>query len=217
MNIKKSILTRVRVAFLAIALFAFAIIYKVARIQFADGNKWKQIERERRFVYQPVYATRGNIFSDNESILATSLPFYRVAFDPTTCDDKIFNEKIDSLAMLLSRFYQDKSAEEYRRKIKNARIKNRRYVRLNNRQINYQDKKMMAQWPIFRIGKNKGGVIFEKVDKRFRPFGMLAQRTIGFVNEDMNGAGLEYTFNKQLAGKDGEALYERMAGGSKQV
>jgi cell division protein FtsI (penicillin-binding protein 3) len=217
MNIKKSILTRVRVAFLAISLFACAIIYKVGRIQFADGNKWKQIERERRFVYQPVYATRGNIYSDNESILATSLPFYRVAFDPTTCDDKIFNEKVDSLAMLLSRFYQDKSAEEYRRKIKNARIKNRRYVRLNNRQINYQDKKMMAQWPIFRIGKNKGGVIFEKVDKRFRPFGMLAQRTIGFVNEDMNGAGLEMTYNKQLAGKDGEALYERMAGGSKQV
>lgn len=217
MNIKKSILTRVRVAFLAISLFAFAIIFKVARIQFADGNKWKQIERERRFVYQPVFATRGNIYSDNESILATSLPFYRLAFDPTSCDDKIFNEKVDSLALLLSRFYQDKSAEEYRRKIKNARLKNRRYVRLNNRQINYQDKKLMAKWPIFRMGKNKGGVIFEQIDKRFHPFGMLAKRTIGFVNEDKNGAGLEYTYNNQLAGKDGEALFERMAGGNKQV
>src|SRR6187397_1590867 len=118
MNIKKSILTRVRVAFLAISLFAVAIIFKVGRIQFADGTKWKAIERERRFVYQPVYATRGNIFSDNESILATSLPFYRVAFDPSISDKKIFDEKIDSLAMLLSRFYQDKSAEEYKRKIK---------------------------------------------------------------------------------------------------
>ncbi|MBK0402204.1 transpeptidase family protein [Adhaeribacter sp. BT258] len=217
MNIKKSILTRVRVAFLLIALFAFAIVVKVGRIQFADGNKWKAIERERRFVYQPVYATRGNIFSDNESILATSLPFYRVAFDPSIADKKIFDEKIDSLALLLSRFYQDKSAEEYKRKIKNARLKDRRYVRLNNRQINYQEKKMMAKWPIFRNGKNKGGVIFEKVDKRFRPFGMLAQRTIGFINEDKNGAGLEYTYNNKLAGKDGEALFERMAGGSKQV
>lgn len=217
MNIKKSILTRVRVAFLAISLFAFAIIYKAANIQFADGNKWKQIERERRFVYQPVFATRGNIFSDNESILATSLPFYRLAFDPTSADEAVFNEKVDSLALLLSRFYQDKSAEEYRRKMKNARLKKRRYVRLNNRQINYQDKKLMAKWPIFRLGKNKGGVIFEQIDKRFHPFGMLAKRTIGFINEDKNGAGLEYTYNNQLAGKDGEALFERMAGGNKQV
>ncbi len=157
MNIKKSIVTRVRVAFLAICLFASAIVYKVGRIQFAEGNKWKQIERESRFVYQPVFATRGNIYSDNESILATSLPFYRVAFDPTICDEKVFNEKVDSLALLLSRFYQDKSAEDYRRKIKNARLKNRRYMRLNNRQINYQDKKLMAKWPIFRKVKTKAG------------------------------------------------------------
>ncbi|KAA9338877.1 penicillin-binding protein [Adhaeribacter soli] len=217
MNIKKSILTRVRVAFLAVALFAFAIIFKVANIQFAEGSKWKEIQREKRFVYQPVFATRGNIYSDNESILATSLPFYRVAFDPSISDDKLFNEGIDSLAYLLARFYKDKPEQEYRRKIKNARISGRHYVRLNNRQINYQDKKMMARWPIFRAGKNKGGVIFEKVDKRFRPFGMLAQRTIGFINEDKNGAGLEYTYNSQLAGKDGEALFERMAGGNKPV
>ncbi len=72
----------------------------------------------------------------------------------------------------------------------------------------------MADFP---EGKNKGGVIFEKVDKRFHPFGMLAKRTIGCINEDKNGAGLEYTFNNQLAGKDGEALFERMAGGNKQV
>jgi cell division protein FtsI (penicillin-binding protein 3) len=217
MNIKKSILTRVRVAFLAIALFAGAIIFKVGRIQFAEGNKWKAIQRERRFVYQPVYATRGNIFSDNESILATSLPFYRVAFDPSSCDEKVFKEGLDSLSFLLSRFYKDKSEQDYRRKIKNARLAGRRYIRLNNRQINYQDKKMMARWPVFRAGKHKGGILFERVDKRFHPFGMLAQRTIGFVNEDKYGAGLEYTFNNQLAGKDGEALFERMAGGNKPV
>ncbi len=217
MNIKKSIIIRVRVAFLLICLFACLILYKIVAIQFQDGAKWKQISKERRIRYQPVFATRGNIYSDNESILATSLPFYRVAFDPTIADAKKFNAGIDSLAMLLSRFYGDRSEDFYRRKIKNARHSGRKYIRLNSRQINYQDKKMMAKWPIFRDGKNKGGVIFEKVEKRFKPFGMLAERTIGFINEDKNGAGLEFSFNNYLAGTDGEALFERIAGGNKPI
>lgn len=216
-NIKKSIVTRVRVAFIFICLFAAAILYRVVRIQYYEDGRWQQIAKESRFIYQPVYAIRGNIFSDNESIMATSLPFYKVAFDPTICKDGIFNRDLDSLALLLSRFYRDQSAESFRRKIKDARLAKRRYIRLHSRQINYQEKKMMAQWPIFREGKNKGGIIFERVDKRFRPFGALAQRTLGYINEDKNGYGLEFSFNGQLAGKDGEALFERMAGGAKPV
>ncbi|MEJ8801727.1 penicillin-binding protein [Pontibacter sp. H249] len=217
MNIKKSIVVRVRVVFLLICLFACAIVYKIVRIQFMEGERWKKISKERRIRYQPVFATRGNIYSDNGSIMATSLPFYRVAFDPTVADAATFNAGIDSLSMLLARFYKDRSEDYYRRKVKNARHDGRRYVRLNSRQINYQDKKMMAKWPIFREGKNKGGVIFEKVEKRFKPFGMLAERTIGFINEDKNGAGLEFSFNQHLAGTDGEALFERIAGGNKPI
>lgn len=216
-NIKKSIVTRVRVAFLFICFFAAAIVGKVVKVQFFEGKKWAAIQNEKRIIYQPVYATRGDILSDNGSIMATSLPFYRVAFDPTICPKKTFDSGIDSLAMLLSRFYKDRSAEGYRRKIMDARLSKRRYIRLHSRLINYQDKKLMASWPIFRQGKNKGGIIFEKVDKRFRPFGSLAQRTIGRITEDKKGSGLEYSFNNQLSGKDGEALFERMAGGSKPI
>ncbi|AKD05261.1 penicillin-binding protein [Pontibacter korlensis] len=217
MSIKKSILIRVRLVFLFVCLFACAIVYKIVHIQFLDGDKWKSISKERRIFYKPVHATRGNILSDNESILATSLPFYRVAFDPTVTKAEVFNSGIDSLAMLLSKFYGDKSEDYYRRKIKNARHSGRRYIRLNSRQINYQDKKLMSRWPIFREGKNRGGVIFEKVEKRFKPFGILAERTIGFINEDKNGAGLEYSYNGHLSGTDGEALFERIAGGSKPI
>ena len=38
MNIKKSILVRVRVAFLLVCLFACAIVYKIVQIQFMDGQ-----------------------------------------------------------------------------------------------------------------------------------------------------------------------------------
>ncbi len=71
----------------------------------------------------------------------------------------------------------------------------------------------MNSWPIFREGRYKGGVIFEKMDVRYRPFSNLSRRTIGFVNEDEKGAGLEYSFNEALGGQDGEALFQKIAGG----
>ena len=219
-NVKKSIVTRVRLAFLGVVLFSGAIVWKVSRIQFREGEKWRALEQERRVVYQPVFATRGTILAgDGKSIMATSLPFYRVAWDPSVVDNELFRQHADSLALLLSRFFGDHSAQEYGRRLKNAKHANPavRYLRLNARQINFQEKKALTRWPIFRAGKNRGGVIFEKVDKRFRPFGGLAQRTIGFLNEDKNGSGLEFTYNRDLAGKDGEALFERLPGGNKPI
>jgi cell division protein FtsI (penicillin-binding protein 3) len=215
-SVKKSIVTRVRLAFLGVMLFSGAVAWKISHIQYQEGAKWRALEQERRISYQPVPATRGNIYSDNESIMATSLPFYRVAWDPAVVDDDVFKRNVDSLAWHLAHFFQDRSVGEYSRKLQEARKDGMRYIRLNSRQINFQEKKELASWPIFRA-KRKGGVIFEKVDKRFRPFGGLAQRTVGFVNEDKNGAGLEFTFQQKLAGKPGEALFERVPGGFKPV
>ena len=220
-NVKKSIVTRVRLAFLGVAVFSGAIFWKATKIQFQEGAKWRALETERRISYLPVPATRGTIYAgDGKSIMATSLPFYRVAWDPGVVDDAVFRAGVDSLAWHLARFFGDRSAQEYKRRLVNAHSPKGepvRYIRLNSRQINFQDKKMLATWPIFRAKRNRGGVIFEKVDKRFRPFGGLAQRTIGFVNEDHHGAGLEYTFEQSLAGKAGEALFERVPGGIKPV
>ncbi|WP_081867941.1 penicillin-binding protein [Hymenobacter sp. IS2118] len=219
-SVKNSIVTRVRLAFLGVAVFSFAIFWKATKIQYQEGARWRALEQERRISYQPVPATRGNIYSDNESIMATSLPFYRVAWDPGVVEKDVFDAGVDSLAWHLSHFFGDRSVQEYRRRLKNARDPKRhvvRYIRLNSRQINFQEKKQLANWPIFREKRNRGGAIFEKVDKRFRPFGGLAQRTIGFINEDRNGAGLEYTFEQSLAGKAGEALFERVPGGVKPV
>ncbi len=216
-SVKKSIVTRVRLAFLGVALFSGAVAWKISHIQYQEGAKWRALEQERRISYQAVPATRGNIYSDNESIMATSLPFYRVAWDPGVVDDALFASSVDSLAWHLAHFFQDRSVQEYRRKLVDAHQGHDvRYLRLNSRQVNFQEKKQLAAWPIFRA-KRRGGVIFEKVDKRFRPFGGLAQRTVGFINEDRNGAGLEFTFQQKLAGKSGEALFERVPGGLKPV
>jgi cell division protein FtsI (penicillin-binding protein 3) len=212
-NIKKSILLRVRVAFLFVVIFALAIIAKIGHIQFVQGQKWSSMGERISFDYKRVKATRGNIYSDNGSLLATSLPFYKIAFDATLPSDEIFKKGVDSLAWHLSTFFKDKSARDYKEMLIDARATGKQYIVINRKQINYQDKKKMTTWPIFRAGRLRGGAIFEKVDVRYRPFSNLSRRTIGFVNENDKGAGLEFSFNAHLGGQDGYAYYQKIAGG----
>lgn len=182
-------------------------------LQNEDDRKWAKMAEEIDLDYRTIKATRGNIYSDNGSLLATSLPSYKVAFDPTIASQEIYKNGIDSLAYLLSRHFNDRSRQFYKRKINDARLSGKQYIILNRKLVKYQDKKEMSRWPIFREGRLRGGIIFEKQDSRYRPFSYLGYRTIGFVNDNNDGAGLEYSFNKYLAGKDGEALYQKMAGG----
>lgn len=213
MNIKNSILFRVRLAFLPMLLFGIAIIYQIGVIQFVEGDKWRSLQAEIGLEYRSVLATRGNILSDNGSLLATSIPFYKLALDPSRASKTIIDNGLDSLAAKLSSFYKDNSKAIYKQRILDARNSGRRYVLLNRKLIDYQEKKEMETWPIFREGRMDGGVLFTKVDKRFKPFGYLGQRSIGYVNENGRGAGLEYSFNTQLAGLNGKALYRKTVGG----
>jgi cell division protein FtsI (penicillin-binding protein 3) len=212
-NIKRSILIRVRVAFLFVFLFAVAVVVKTGHIQFAEGEKWAKLGEQISFDYKKVKATRGNIYSDNGSLLATSLPFYKVAFDATLPKEEVFNEGIDSLAYHLSTFYKDKSKTDYKRMLMDARNSGKQYIIISRKQVDYQEKKMMSEWPIFRNGRLGGGVIYEKMDVRYMPFAKLSKRTIGFMNEDNKGAGLEFSFNDELDGQDGYAYYQKIAGG----
>jgi cell division protein FtsI (penicillin-binding protein 3) len=196
-----------------VLLFAIAVVAKIGHIQFVEGEKWAAMGERISFDYKRVKATRGNIYSDNGSLLATSLPFYKVAFDATLAKGEVFKKGVDSLAWHLAKFFKDKSQKDYKRMLIDARETGKQYVILSRKQIDYQDKKIMMNWPIFREGRLRGGAIFEKVDIRYRPFSNLSRRTIGYLNENDKGYGLEYSFNKQLGGQDGYAYYQKIAGG----
>lgn len=214
MSIKRDIVFRVRIAFILTFLVAVAVTYRIAVIQLVEGEQWRSLGESFGMQIRNVKATRGNIYADDGSLLATSLPFYRLAFDPSLSDDGLYKANIDSLCYLLSKYYRDLTPTQYKKKIDDARREGRRYLTLNRDEIGYQDKKLMQNWPIFREGRLGGGVIFEKVEKRFQPFSHLGYRTIGTVNEDDQGVvGLEYSFNKHLAGIHGKGLFEKMSGG----
>lgn len=214
MAFKKTILLRTRLAFLATLLFAMAIVLKLVHIQFLQGARWRKAAKTIGLECRSISATRGNICAEDGSLLATSLPFYRVALDPCIAAEDTFRQHIPALSQHLAKFYQDKSAEAYQQLIQAARQAQRRYIILNKKRVDYATMKVMRQWPLFCQGRWHGGVIFEKVEQRFKPFRSLAARTIGFVNENEYGAGLEYSFHPALKGTQGKALYQRTVGGN---
>lgn len=214
MNIKKSILLRVRLAFLVVVVFVLAVVYRMIDVQYVEGDRWQQkAEEVGRLDYKTIKATRGSIYASGNELLATSLPFYQVAFDPSLISQEEFDNKIDSLSRLISDFYRDLPWTKYKEEISENRENGKKYMLINKRLINYQQKQMMETWPIFREGRYVGGVIFNKVDKRHNPFKSLAKRTVGYLKEDV-GAGIEYSFNDHLSGRDGEGLYQLVMGGN---
>jgi cell division protein FtsI (penicillin-binding protein 3) len=214
MKVKTDILLRVRITYLAVALFTIAAVYRLVIIQYVESEKWRGLGQTNGLKVMKINATRGNIYADDGSLLATSLPFYKVAFDPALATQDLFDSQIDSLSYLLSQYFKNLSSKEYKAKITEQRKIGRRYMVINQNLIDYQEKKKMEKWPIFRKGRLSGGIIFEKVEKRFLPFSQLGGRTIGTVNGEHKGlVGLEYSFNKELSGRDGEALYQKMVGG----
>ena len=84
-------------------VFAVGIVYRIVVVQHVDGEKWIALADQITYKVRKINATRGNIYSDNGSLLATSLPFFKVAFDPAIANDKLYNDGLDSLSFLLSK------------------------------------------------------------------------------------------------------------------
>lgn len=216
MNIRANILLRVYLAFGLIVLFALAVFLRLGQVQFVQGKKWKAMADSLSTRYVNVEATRGNIYSNDGSLLATSVPEYELRMDMFAggiADDKVFNEKVDSLGIKLAQIFQDKSAKDYARYLRKGRQDSARYL-LIHRKVGYSDLKTIRTFPLYNIGKFSGGLIAVQQNKRILPFQALAARTIGYKNENVaNGVGLEGAYKEYINGETGKRLMQRIAGG----
>ncbi|HVV54381.1 MAG TPA: penicillin-binding transpeptidase domain-containing protein, partial [Mucilaginibacter sp.] len=222
MGIRTNILLRVYIAFGLILVFAGAVVIQLCRVQFVQGKKWRAMSKSLSTEYMNVEAARGNIFDDDGRMLATSVPEYELHMDMLAggiTDDKIFYEKVDSLADRLAHFFGDHSAREYSRMLRKARRDSDRY-QLIRRKVSYDELKTVRTFPIFNMGRYKGGLIAIQQNKRILPFRELAARTIGYVNDNATNAagkpvavGLEGAYAGYIDGENGKMLMQRMAGG----
>ena len=213
-DIKKDFLWRIYMMYFFIVLFGFAIIVKVLTIQFSEGDFWRQKEHDLTMRYFNIEASRGNIFSADGSLMATSVPIFElrmdVVSDPVT--DQIFYGKLDSLSEKLAQVFPSKTKKEWRNDLKNARKNKERYY-LIARKVNYQTLKEVRKFPIFKMGKYKGGLLVLQQSRRELPFKNLAQRTIGYDRNSDKPLGIEGAFNDELKGVSGKRLMQKIAGG----
>ncbi len=206
MNIKNEVLYRVYfILFAVIVPFAFTLIYKTAFISYTEGEYWRKKGSDLHIESRLIEADRGNILSEHGDLMATSIPFFDLYFDPnsTGMSEEVFNEHIDSLAYMMSR-HVDKSFTPggYKAFLIEKRKQNVRYVLIKKR-ASYEEKRFIESFPLFKLGQNRGGFIVRQRNERVRPFGVLAQRTIGYVRDNAKPVGLEAVFDNQLGGRPG--------------
>lgn len=216
MNIRANILLRVYLAFGLIVLFALAVLLRLGHVQFVQGHKWKAMADSLSTKEFEIQAARGNIYSNDGSLLATSIPEYELRMDMLAGgiqDKDVFNGKVDSLAFKLADFFKDKSAKDYSRFLRNARADSARYV-LIKRKVSYQDLKIVRSFPLYNIGKHTGGLMAIQQNKRILPFKDLAARTIGYLNKNVkNAVGLEGAYGNYINGESGKQMMQRIIGG----
>lgn len=214
MSIKKDIMWRIGFIYIGLFLFGILILAQAVRLQFFQGSKWRQQADVVTYKRINIESSRGDILAVDGRILATSIPYYEVRMDLRAkgLTDEIFYEKVDSLALGLSSLFKDKSAKAYRRSLVDAREDGKRYYEVAPRRVNYIEMKRIRTMPLFNLGKNKSGLILVQVGRRLKPNTALASRTIGALNAEGYGVGIEYAFNNDLKGVEGVAMAQRVAG-----
>lgn len=214
MNDNKVLGLRITLVYALVLLFGAAIAVKLFTIQLAEGDKWRAKAVNVATAMRSVQSERGHIFSDDGRLLATSVPEYEIRMDMRAdgLTDALFNANLDSLAWGLSKLFGDRSMQDLRRELFDARERGERY-HLLRRRCDHEQLKALRELPLFRLGRHRSGLIADKRMVRIRPFGRLASRTVGYLLRDSTTIGLEAGYAPWLQGISGKRLERRLTGG----
>jgi cell division protein FtsI (penicillin-binding protein 3) len=211
----KHISYRIYLVAFAIFLMAIAIAVKLTNIQWVEGNYYRKLAKERTVRNFVIPANKGNVYSADGSLLATSIPNYEIRFDAVTPKAEAFEKNVkplsDSLASVLG-----KPSSYFQNELRKARANKNRYY-LIARNLSYTEYFKIKGFPLFNLGSNRGGIIIEQETVRKHPIGKIAERTIGYERRNSNGTsdgkGIEWAYRKYLNGKDGNILKQKIAKG----
>ncbi|MTG98067.1 MULTISPECIES: penicillin-binding protein [Myroides] len=190
----------------AVIIVALCIIYRLVKIQGVEGKELRAKAQDKTRVKEEVIpANRGNIYSADGSLLATSVPVFEIRFDGVAPSKEDFEKNLkplsDSLAVMFG-----KSSSHYQNLMRKGRANNSRYI-LIARGLSYTQFVRVRNFPLFNRGPYKGGFISLQKTIRQHPIGRIAQRTIGYErqNDDktFGRVGIEGAFSNYLSGVDG--------------
>lgn len=172
-----------------------------------------------RIVTEP---ERGNIYDCEGRILAMSCPNYIIHMDCTVQKSRFehmkdrekaarmeseWRDKARELCDSLSVVFPQKKASQYYRMIIDGREKGNKYLAVGS-DVDRKGRNRIMEFPLWKEGSYRGGLIIENENIREYPYGKLARRTIGFIRSNRSGVGnthvgLEGKFDKTLHGREG--------------
>jgi cell division protein FtsI (penicillin-binding protein 3) len=211
----KTVTYRIYLVAVVIFIMACAIVVKLTNIQWVEGDYYRKLAKERTVRNFVIPANKGNLYSADGSLLATSIPNYTIRFDAMAPTKEDFKKYIQPLSDSLSLFLDKPKGYYYTQPTKARNNKNRFY--LVAKDLSYTEYMKIKSFPLFEKGAYKGGIIVDQKTVREHPIGKIAERTIGYERIDENGksreAGIEGAYSKYLNGKDGKILKQKIAKG----
>ena len=212
---QKQFLYRLYLVAGVLVFLGLGIGYKIFHIQYVDGNDYRKIAKNNTLQNFTISPERGNIFSDDGSLLAASTISFDIYFDAVTVSDANFSKYSKELSKELSKTF-NKSEKTFLDRLIFAKNNNKRY-HLINRGVSIENLNKIRQMPLFKMGGVRGGLIIEKKNSRDYPLNKIAERTIGYerISKDDNfsGVGLEHAFGSKLRGKNGLQLMQKISNG----
>lgn len=217
-KLRKSILYRMIIPCLFILLFVLAICKRAYNLTLGEeGAEWRKVlKKEHPNDSSSVQPLRGNIYSYDGVLLASSVEEHRLVMDfkADGFDDKLFMANLDSLCICVSRLYAMYGVihepSYYKERALAEKKKKSRYFLFDNMYVSHSAYKQAKKFPFWREKPSKTGFHAESRVERKKTFGNLGARTIGGFRKDLNkgNSGLEMYYDKELKGEPGFAVRE---------
>ncbi|MDY6248066.1 MAG: penicillin-binding protein [Prevotella sp.] len=227
----KKIMPRYSAIAIVMTLLAFAVVGKAMYIMTAEHDYWEKVAKRVKNDSVSVKPNRGNILSCDGQLMASSLPEFKMYMDFQALEesktDTLWDQKIDTICLMLSQIFPEKSANEFKKHLDEGRHqvqkngkKGSRHWPIVKRRVDFNTLAEVRSIPIFDIPFNteqttsdgfivkasyRSGFSIEEYNSRLRPHGSLAGRTIGdlYKGKDSARYGLELSYDSILRGENG--------------
>ncbi|GAB3783523.1 peptidoglycan D,D-transpeptidase FtsI family protein [Nocardioides ungokensis] len=200
-SLRGSARIRLRVGFLIIAMVLSVFAGRLVQLQGIDPNSYAAMAAAEGMVQVSLQAERGDILDRNGKPLADSVDGMMVVADPLMTSDK---------APELAKFLATRLDLDYFSTLK--------LLRTSGSRFEYIARRVPATKATDAVdaAERKGftGIATRPDPIRDYPAGDVAANLVGFMGTDAPLAGLERTFQTQLAGHDGSSRYE-VGGGNR--
>lgn len=206
---KNKVMPRYFAIAVVLTLLGFAVIGKAMYIMTAEKQYWTDVAARLKADSIDVMPNRGNILSSDGQLMASSIPEYKIYIDFKAGDEKkdsILLADMDSICNGLHTIFPEKSAADFKKHMMEGYEKKSRNWPIWKKRIDYGTCAEVKKLPVFNMPRYKGGFKAEAFNARRRPFGSLAQRTVGemYGAKDTAKCGIELSCDSILRGKIGK-------------